>query len=749
MLQEDALGETRDEIYKLYLEVALSNRVSEFIKGGVILKPNWMADGSSFFYAEQEEEKTIIYKINPEKKTKEPLFDNEGLRKALTLELGHEPSGKGIPFSQFEFLEGERRVKFMVEGKEFLLDLKTHEIQKLPPLSEEEKNRKKFLIPKQFKAFLGNETKEILSPGGKFFAGIKDFNLYLRSTEDNTILFLTDEGREGYAWDLWNASPLWSPDGSRLILTKVDWREMPKIPLVNWLKQREDVDWVIYSKAGESLWKSELYVIDINSKKKVKIEIGDLRNHFISIVDWLPQGEEFLFFIVDREFKKLELMKANAFTGVAQKILTETEETQLHLDPFQRMEIKFLEGGRKFIWMSERDGWNHLYLYETGGRLIRRLTEGNFPVSEIKKVDEKRGWVYFMAQVDQTRPYDLHLCRVNLRNGKFERLTEAQGEHLIHISPSSEFFLDVHSSLTRPPKTELRTSEGKHVMVITEARIDVLNQKLKWVPPEEFTVKAADGETLLYGVIFKPYDFNPSKKYPILDYIYNVPHATIVPRNMYSALLTPEAAFAQLGFILFMLDGRGTSGRGKAFQDASYGKLGQIEIADHVAGLKQLAEQREYIDLNRVGIYGISYGGYLTLRAMLVEPDFFKVGVATAPMVDPEEIMSYTEHYLGLPQKNKKAYQESSCLHLAPRLQGRLLLIHGTKDQNAPFSGTIKMAEALIRAGKPFEMLILPEEAHVPSGIRGKYWIMYQHRYLEENLKDFKAPLPFWEKRIR
>lgn len=738
---------TPDEMYKRYLDTALSGKVMTLIKGGIMITVNWMADGSSFWYAEGEPENTVIYKFNPEKNSKKPLFNTVRLRKAITEKLGEEPPHQGLPFIQFEFLEGETKVKFDVGGKELICDLKTYALEEAPPLFGEEKEKKKRMTPKSFKFLFGDMTQELLSPNSRWFAGIKDYNLYLRSTEDDGIVMLTDDGVDGYGWDMWNASPEWSPDSSKLAITKVDTRKMDSLPLVNWLDDDEKVIRQPWSRAGRPLWRTELFVVDTSSKKRILIDTGDLTDKFISIMSWLPDGSEFIFFRIDREYKKLELMAANPVTGSTRLILTETQETQLNYSAIGKTPLPLLTDGKNFIWQSERDGWNHLYLYDIQGNLIQRLTKGAFPVDSISTVDEKNGWVYFLALGNEEYPYAKNLYRVNLKGEKFQRLTNGQGERIVHISPSKKYFLDVHGTATSIPQTDLRKSDGTLIQTITTANFDALKDHLQWSPVEEFKAKAADGKTDLYGIIFKPYNFDPNKKYPVVDYIYNGPHSTFFPLGVPTILSNPESALCHLGFVTLLFDGRGTYGRGKEFQDVTYGKLGQAEIEDHVAVLKELAEDRAYMDLDRVGIYGISYGGYMTLRAMLLRPDIYKVGVATAPLADLGHAMAYTEQYMGLPKNNPKGYEEGSCLPLAGNLKGKLLMIHATKDVNAPFSGTVKMAEAFIKAGKRFDFMILPDQPHVPFGESGKYWMHLKHRYLQEHLLGVKDVVSLWEEK--
>jgi len=389
--------------------------------------------------------------------------------------------------------------------------------------------------------------------------------------------------------------------------------------------------------------------------------------------------------------------------------------------------------------MSERDGWNHLYLYDLEGTLIRRLTEGAFPIVKVLAVDEKAGWVYFTAHGDGQRPYDTHLYRVDLEGKKFTQLTEATGRHDIRFSPSKTLFLDVHSSIDRPPVVELRRADGVRLLqTLSEANIDALDE-LRWKEPEEFVVKAADGKTDLYGVLYKPFDFDPDKKYPVIESIYAGPEITFVPDTFTDWRVTYPQALAQLGFVVFKVDGRGTPDRGKAFQDVVYGNFGRHEIPDHLATLNQLAENRPYMDLSRVGIWGHSWGGYFAIRAMLLAPDVYHVGIASAPAVALSDFSRFIEAYMGLPENNEEAYEYGSNLRLADNLKGDVLLIHGTSDDDVPFSATMKMVEAFARVGKPYDLIVLPEQTHaigssVADGERS-YVSEAIRRYFQEHLK--------------
>ncbi|MEE8200430.1 MAG: DPP IV N-terminal domain-containing protein [Candidatus Acidoferrales bacterium] len=648
----------REAMYYRYLEFA------SLVKGGSI-QPHWMADGSSFWYTEGGPANTVIWKVDPKEDTKNPLFDTARLRQVLTDALDHEPPYQGLPFDKFTFVEeGEKAVKFTVEGKEFILQLDTYTIARAPVLSEEEKNR---LVPRIGQKGLSGwpEAREVLSPDRRWFASLKEHNLWLRSTYDGRSVQITSDGVKDYQWAAathWQVGPwaVWSPDSFKLAVKKEDSRAVESVLVAHWLKPSAEVEWFHKPRTGGPLPQTKLFVVDILSKRQVRLDTGEEPDHYFYILGWRPDGSELLFLRTDREHKKLDLMAANPNTGATRVVLTETQKTFVIRPTYFRdwMQLfTLLEDGNRFIWMSERDGWNHLYLYDREGNLIRRLTEGPFPVLRPRRgkgvvaVDEKAGWVYFTALAEQ-RLYDGHLYRVNLEGKGFKRLTEETGWHTIQFAPSKEFFLDTHSTVDRPPVVELRRADGTLLQTLSKANIDALKE-LKWSPPEEFVVKAVDGKTDLYGVLYKPYDFDPNKKYPVIDHIYAGPQRTNVPRT-FIHWPVPQA-LAQLGFIVFGVDARGTPGRGKEFQDVVYGHFGRHEIPDHVATLQQLAEKRPYMDLSRAGIYGYSWGGYFTIRAMLLAPDVYHVGIAGSPPVDAYTGATIYEPYWGYQKQIKRA----------------------------------------------------------------------------------------------
>ena len=721
-------GQTeREAMYYRYLEFP------SYVKGGSI-EPHWMADGSSFWYAEGAPENTIIYQVDPKANTKTPLFDTARLRQALAALLGDEPPNNGLPFEEFTFVdERETAVSFTVEDQVFILQLDSYAVTPAPTVSEEEQRRLVPQITREGAGYPDLDLMEIRSPDGRWFAFLKDRNVWLRSTADGTRVQLTIDGKEGYEWRdvpvrTYSKWASWSPDSSKLAVKKGDYRKMPKIPIVDYLSPTEEVLWISYSRAGEPIPQTELFILDILSKKLTRVETGLGPNQYALIVGWRSDGSELLFYRVDRYWERMDLMGADPATGRARLILTESHP-EFALGQGEKI-FTPLNNGDQFIWMSQRDGWYHLYLYDMTGKLIRRLTKGTFPVMEVVAVDEERGWIYFTARAEK-RLYDTHLYRINLEGNNFTRLTEGTGQHEIAFAPSTEFFLDTHSNVDRPPVVESRRADGTLLRVLSKAKIDALVNELKWRPPEEFVVKAADGTTDLYGVLFKPHDFDPQKKYPVIDQIYG--GLSIVPHSFNRGWWA--RAFAQLGFIVFLVDNRGTDGRGREFsRSTSFAQLGRHEIPDHVATLKQLAETRPYMDLGRVGLFGYSHGGYMAIRGMLLAPDVYHVGVAGASITDVAAHWAY-ESAMGPIEKNGEAYTYASNLRLADRLKGKLLLTHGTSDVNVPFSHTVRMIEAFIGAGKSYDLLVLPGQGHDVSEESMAYELEAIRRYFQEHLQ--------------
>lgn len=523
---------------------------------------------------------------------------------------------------------------------------------------------------------------------------------------------------------------------------------LPTIPTIKWLKPLEEAREVITIPAGADLYRSELYLLDIHARKPRHVDLGDNSDRYLRVLTWLPDGSELILARYNRVLSSVELLAVDAVTRTVRTIMTEHSETFLtnHHEAIWATETGFflLPDGSGFIWNSERSGWDHLYHYDLDGRLVQQLTAGDWPVRDVVRVDQENGWVYFTGHGDQSRPYDTHLYRAGLNGRGFAQLTQGKGQHSVTISPSTRYLVDVFSNVDAPPRTELRAADGKLVRVLAEANIDHLRE-FGWVAPKEYVVKAADGETDLWATLYFPNNFDPEKRYPVVEYIYAGPQTTWRPMDFgddlgpFGALLGRAVNFpkalAQLGFLVVILDGRGTPERSKAFHDTIYMNWGQFEIDDHAGALRQLGQRLPFMDLDRVGVMGASWGGHYALRAMTQAPGLYKVGISQVPGYSSRRFILY-EVYLGMPQENKAAYDAADALALAPLLKGDLLQIGGINDTGTQ-ADLFQMSERLIRLGKQHRMMVYPNTGHGAMGKTAEYDMELKKRYFIEKLKPF------------
>jgi len=724
--QETPLGE-RDRLYNRYLEFPT------FVLGGVV-QPRWLADSSSFWYAEGTPDRTVIYRVDPRANTRTPIFDVARLRTGIRAVLGYDPPWGQVPFREFSFTDPTgKAAKFTLEGRDYTVDLGTYTVTPLPPIAPNERERTTPQLVRKGFAAGSLDMLELLSPDKRWFILEREHDLWLRSVYDGRREPFTTGGSEEFPWEMDNAK--WSNNSLLVAVRKTDRRHVLRMPLMHWLKPIEEVEWIPYTKVGGPLALTELYVADVFSKRTVKLEVGDTKDQIFSIIGWSKDDREVFVYRMSRDHKRLDVLAADPRTGAVRTVITETQPTFIKgiaSTPGWRDLFNPLDDGKHFIFISERDGWDHLYLYRLDGTLVRRLTSGAWPVVRFVGADTKNAWAYFTAHAEK-RLYDTQLYRVSFEGKDFARLTEGDGQHAVSLSPSKQFFVDNHSSIDRPPSSELRSADGKLLQSLGRANVDRLAE-IKWKPPEEFIVKAADGTTDLYGILYKPYDFDPSRRYPVIDFIYNGPQTTWVGRSFTDGHHISPQAIAQLGFISFSVDGRGTVERGKAFQDVVYRNWGRNEIPDHVAALKQLAAARPYIDANRAGITGGSWGGYMTVRAMVLAPEVYKVGVSNVPVVDLYDHSTVCEPYMDLLERNQAGYEYASSIRLADQLRGKLLLAAGTLDVNATFAAPIKMVEALTRANKPYDLIIMPDQNHWFAGVSLRYYQNALRRYFEDHL---------------
>jgi dipeptidyl aminopeptidase/acylaminoacyl peptidase len=744
-----AVAPSADSANRAAYEAYLS--FGDLVRGGRV-QPGWLTDGHSFWYAEGGPQDRVIYRVTLPANKKEPLFDVARLRAALTEKLGTEPAGRGVPFDQLAFV-GPSMVSFVLEGSTWTLDLNTYVLtRQIPPValdfspllvSEPTRGVPKMFTRESFTGLGLVLAPERISPDGKWFVSMANDDIVLRATVDGRTMNLTRDGEPEQYWDVetvkWNP---WSPDGQRLAAFRIDTRGMARIPTIQWLKPLETSDEVITVPAGGRLPRNELYVLDVFGGAPVHVDLGDTSDQYLIVLGWLPDGSQLLFARYDRLLTKVDVMSADTRTGTARVIMSEQSKTFLtnQHEAIWGTDTGFtlLPDGSGFLWRSERDGWDHLYHYDLNGKLVSRVTQGTFPVTSVVRVDQKNGWVYFYAHGDQARPYDSHLYRVSMTGTGFRQLTEGPGQHTVQLSPSAEYFTDTFSSVDVPPRTVLRKADGTLVSTLGEADLSPL-KKVGWVPPREYVVKAADGKTDLWATMYFPYNFDPNRKYPVVEYIYGGPQTAMRPMDFAAnagpigRFLNYNRALANFGFLVVTLDARGTPGRSKAFHDVIYRNWGNFEIADHAGAIRQLGAKLPFMDTTRVGIQGASWGGHYAFRALTQAPELYKVAVAEFPGFDPRSLTLY-EVYLGMPQDNKALYDAADAFALAPRVKGKLLMNSGTND-----TGTIKdlfkMSEQLVRLGIQHDVMVYPNTGHGAFGKSGEYNAELKLRYFIEHLQ--------------
>lgn len=510
----------------------------------------------------------------------------------------------------------------------------------------------------------------------------------------------------------------WSPDATRIAYLQFDVSREWIYPHADLLKNPPLAEPQRYPKAGSPNAVVRLGVVDAAGGETRWIDWGP-PDALIARVAWSPDSRALYVQRFNRVQNRLELLRADAASGEVRVVLREEDPYWINVDDV----FRFIGDGR-FLWGSERDGFRHLYLYTAEGKLIRQLTRGQWEVTAVAGVDERAGEVYYLST--EAGPLERQLYRVDLR-GRRERLSKPRGTHGVSMAPTCDYYLDAATSLEAPPRRTLHARDGREAGLWREAP-----QEYEILPTEIVQVQAGDG-TLLYGRLIRPKGFESGKRYPVVVMVYGGPHAQNV-RDVWPGV-SWEQALAHRGFVVWQLDNRGTSGRGHAFESQVFRNLGELELADQREGIRRLLAMG-FADPERLGIYGWSYGGYMTLYALTHAPDLFRAGVAGAPVVDWRLYDTiYTERYMGLPDVNAEGYRRSAPHHRAAAVKARLLLVHNLEDDNVHFQNAIHMADALQRNGKLFEMMVYSQKTHGVTAPLRRHLLETATDFLERHLR--------------
>jgi len=595
---------------------------------------------------------------------------------------------------------------------------------------------------------LQKDEEPTFSPTGDRVAFVRQNNLYTLSLKTGRITQLTSDGtplilngkldwvyKEELADRATGRAYKWSPDGKQIAYLRLDDSPVPQYPLIHFLSTHVDFSLQRFPQAGDPNPHATFHVVSVGTDKKYDwVPPSDSlpMEYFGPSFSWTRDSKAISFVTLNRNQTEMAVHLWNADSGSGRTLLVEK-------DPYWINSLHppgFLDGGR-FLWLSERDGWLHLYLYGRRGKLLKKLTSGDWMLDHPLFSDlpmfqwgGDSGWVYFLST--KADPIERQIYRVRLDGSHLERLSKEPGTHTFLLSPDGRFYVETFSDYKTPPVTRLFKSDGTLVATLDAPENHLGDYALG--ETEFVTVKAPDG-TKLYARLVKPPDFDPHKKYPVIVNVYGGPEVQIV-RDEWGVTSLDDQLFAEHGFLLWSLDNRGSWGRGHAWETTIFEHLGRQELSDQLAGVKYL-KSLPYVDPGRMGIWGWSYGGYMTLYTLTHAPQVFECGAAGGPVTDWKFYDSiYTERYMRTPEANPEGYRESSPLEAAGNLRAKLLLMHGVDDDNVHLQNTINFIEALVRDGKSYQLYLQPGEKHGFSAYSARLYLVNRLlSFFEDNLQ--------------
>jgi len=707
-------------------------------------RPVWL-DGDRFWYRVLTAQGSAFMLVNPAKGTRSAAFDQPKLAAGLSAVMGRTISADRLPFQAFTFSADGKSITFQADGKSWTADLHTYACTADSTGSAHATRRR-------------DGMNEEVSPDGKKAAFIKAYNLWVRDLATGKETQLTTDGVRdfGYATDNagWKSGdgPIlaWSPDSRKIATFQQDQRGVSDMYLVTTNVGRPTLHAWKYPLPGDSIITTiQRVIIDVDTPMVIRLQVAPdphratLSDDIASSgtfddVDWNADATQLAFVSTNRDHKQEKFRIADAATGAVREVFGETSPTQYESGR-GTIDWRYLPKSNEIIWYSERDNWGHLYLYDaTTGTVKNQITKGDWLVSRLIRVDEKNRLLYFMAAGrEPENPYFNQLYRIGFDGKHAELLTPEPGNHQVTFSPSNDYFVDTWSKPDVPPVSVLRNKDGKLIAALEKTDVSRLLAS-GWKPPVPITVKAHDGQTDLYGLLFTPERLDPNNKYPIIDYIYPGPQGGSVGSWSFAASRGDNQALAELGFVVVVLEGTSNPYRSKPFHDMSYGNMAENTLPDQVTGIRQLAQRYAYIDTSRVGIWGHSGGGFATAGAMFRYPDFFKVGIAESGNHDNRNYEDdWGERYDGLAANSD--YEAQANENYAKNLKGKLLLAHGLMDNNVPPSNTMLVVDALVKANKDFDLVVFPNSPH-GYGPFAPYMMRRRWDYFVKNLAGMTPP---------
>ena len=702
---------------------------------GTGIRPNWLP-GDRFWYRITRENGSEFILVDPAKGTRTPAFDHARLAAALSTVANAKYEAGQLPFQDITLADDGSTVSFSAAGKGWKCTLSDYQCAADATVAAAGGRGGRGGRGGGGRGGAGG-ANAAQSPDKKKTAFIRDYNLWVRDAGTGAETQLTTDGVKdfGYATDNagWTKSDrailLWSPDSKKIATFQQDQRGVGEMYLVNTQVGHPKLEaWKYPLPGDEVITTIQRVIIDVDTKAITRLKIAadqhrstlcdDIacRGGEWADVQWSPDASKLAFVSTSRDHKQERLREADSATGTVREINEESVATQFESGD-GKVNWQVLYGTNEYLWYSESSGFGHLYLGDwKTGQIKNAVTAGDWLVRQVVKVDEKARVIFFLgAGREKGDPYFTHLYKINFDGKGLQLLTPEDANHEVTLSPSGNYFFDTYSKPDVAPVAVVRDAAGKLIVTLEKADISKLVAS-GWKPPIPFSVKARDGVTDLYGLMFVPTNLDPAKKYPIVNHIYPGPQSGSVGSRSFSAARADTQALAELGFVVVEIDGTGNPTRSKKFHDAYYANMGDNTLPDQVSGMKQLAARYSYIDIDKAGIYGHSGGGFATADAMFRYPDFFKVGISESGNHDNRDYEDdWGERYQGLLKKNPDGttnYDDQANQNLAKNLKGHLLLAHGTMDTNVPPYNTLLVVDALIKANKDFDLLMLPNQAH-------------------------------------
>ena len=693
--------------------------------------------------------------VNATSKIKEVAFDHEKLAKILSLEIGQKIKATALPISDVSFTNDLKQLHFTAFEQKYSYNLEAYSISK---------------VASRIKSKGKNEH---VSPNGKLAAYIANYNLWVRELDTDKKTQLTFNGKKDYGYATNNAGWIksdgavlkWSPNSNKIATFQQDARGVGMMYLTSTNVGHPRLEaWKHPLPGDNKIFTIERVIIHLGNKPKtvrLKMErdfqrgtttdhVANRNNELLD-AQWNKEGSKFAFVSSSRDHKIAHLQIADAQTGIVTSIHKEKVAT-FYESGVNNENWKVLFDSNEFIWYSEKTNWGHIYLYDLETKKLKdQITSGAFIVKQIKHIDAKNRLIYFSAGgKEKGNPYHNYDYKVNFDGTNLTNLTPSKGTHTVTFSDDYSILVDTYSTTTNPPITVLRNGNGEKIMDLETADISELKEN-SWQEPIEFSVKARDNKTDIYGIMCVPSHYDASKKYPVLNYIYPGPQSGSIGNYSFKPVWRDFQAVAELGFVVVAVDAMGTPMRSKSFHDAYYGNMGDNGLPDNITAIKQLAEKYTGMDLEKVGIWGHSGGGFASTRAVFAYPEFYDVAVSGSGNHDNRNYEAdWGEKWQGLlvngniegKTEGTTNYDNQANQLLAKNLKGKLLITHGAMDDNVPPSNTLLVVEALIKANKDFDMILYPNQRH-GYGDMTKYMTRKRWDYFVTHLLDAKPAKGF------